>query len=1022
MAVIGLASIGLPVAAAGHAGASVPVASHRFGAPTSVHRVAPRPRESVLAMAARAKIASVQPASVAPVSQLFPACYGDSRNISGFGGSLRPASFGAFYSCTHHAWTFEVQTADTWAKNSLGVWGVFIDTDGNFNDSCGGFEYLAFVEQTPTTGDFTGGVQASTGDPTGQNCTFGNVIPGTITITGNSAAISFAWTAINSSPSLAWNGLLQNRTEEMNGGGDEVPNANFVDGPLTGGILDSIPGPTPSACTAPGPNGPQSATTSDSHRAVVALRRAGFANVHDYGEGVVAFTGDSARAEKALSAAGVGVRISRSEPFTPAGGTTTAPDDTNFGSQWNLAAINATGAWAVTTGSNVVVADVDTGVDFTQSDLSSPQLVPGIDETGATPVGINYASGNTDSDGHGTAVAGAIAAATNNSNLLASLGWNTSVMPVKVDFTNAQVDSQIAAGIDWAADNTTNPVRVINLSLGGPCPDAAVQTAIQHAQSKGILVVAAAGNEALSAGFDPTPSDLAYNDAPSYPAAFSGVLAVGATGRDGSRAAYSNTGPYVAVMAPGGSADGTAADDISLLKSGGTTTTEAGTSFAAPQVAAAAALILSVNPALTPSQISELITGSAGDLGPPGADIEYGNGILNASAALADTPSATSGYGTFYSLAPSRILDTRHGLGAPQAKVGTGNSINVTVDGRGAIPATGVAAVVLNVTVTDPTAPSFVTVWPTGQTRPNASNINFTAGQTVPNLVTVKVGSGGQVSLYNSAGSTDLIADVAGYYGDGSAAAGSTFVPLSPDRLLDTRTTGGPVAGGATRNLAVAGASGVPVPSDATAVVVNVTVTGPTAKSYVTAYPQGASSPPTASNLNFIAGQTVPNLVTVEVGSGGGVSFFNEAGSVQVIVDLEGYFTAIGNAGGSRFFPVVDHRIVDTRANIGGFFTPIGAGQAIAVAATGHGGVIDGAAALVMNTTATGPTAVSYLTVYPNGTTRPNASNLNFVTGLTVANLVSGKIGTGGDVDLYNRVGSVQAIADVAGWYGAPGT
>ncbi|HEY5173160.1 MAG TPA: hypothetical protein VIK54_15655, partial [Acidimicrobiia bacterium] len=215
---------------------------------------------------------------------------------------------------------------------------------------------------------------------------------------------------------------------------------------------------------------------------------------------------------------------------------------------------------------------------------------------------------------------------------------------------------------------------------------------------------------------------------------------------------------------------------------------------------------------------------------------------------------------------------------------------------------------------------------------------------------------------------------------------------------------------------------GVPVPPAATAVVLNVTVTSPTAKSYVTAYPEGVNPRPTASNLNFVARQTVPNLVTVQVGSGGGVSFFNEAGSVQVVVDLEGYFTNVGNAGGSRFFPVVDHRILDTRANIGGFFNPIGAGQAIAVAATGQGGVIDGAAALVMNTTATRPTAVSYLTVYPNGTTRPNASNLNFVTGLTVANLVSGKIGTGGDVNLYNRVGSVQAIADVAGWYGAPGT
>src|SRR5207247_7160663 len=112
------------------------------------------------------------------------------------------------------------------------------------------------------------------------------------------------------------------------------------------------------------------------------------------------------------------------------------------------------------------------------------------------------------------------------------------------------------------------------------------------------------------------------------------------------------------------------------------------------------------------------------------------------------TPSAVGGYGTFYRLAPSRILDTRIGLGAPQNKVGAGKSINVTVDGRGGIPATGVAAVVLNVTVTGPTAPSFVTVWPTGPPRPTASNINFTKGQTVPNLVTVQVGCGGRGRLF----------------------------------------------------------------------------------------------------------------------------------------------------------------------------------------------------------------------------------------------------------------------------------
>ncbi len=332
-------------------------------------------------------------------------------------------------------------------------------------------------------------------------------------------------------------------------------------------------------------------------------------------------------------------------------------------------------------------------------------------------------------------------------------------------------------------------------------------------------------------------------------------------------------------------------------------------------------------------------------------------------------------------------------------------------------------------TVTGPTAPSFVTVWPTGQTRPNASNINFKANQTVPNLVTVKVGQvPGQlagttdldVSLFNSAGSTDLVADVAGYYGDGTDAAGSTFVPVSPQRLMDTRTGGGSLGPGGARDLTVGGVNGVP--ADAKAVVLNVTVTGPTAPSFLTVYPQGTSTP-NASNLNFVRGQTVPNLVTVQLGPTGAVTFFNMFGSTQVIADLEGYFTAEGDTSGSHFFPLVNHRILDTRTNMGGISAPIGAGQTKAVAVVGQGGVIDGAAAVVMNTTVTAPTAPSFLTVYPAGSSEPTASNLNFVPGLTVANLVSSGIGTGGNVSVSNQFGTVQTIADVAGWYGtAPGT
>jgi hypothetical protein len=137
----------------------------------------------------------------------------------------------------------------------------------------------------------------------------------------------------------------------------------------------------------------------------------------------------------------------------------------------------------------------------------------------------------------------------------------------------------------------------------------------------------------------------------------------------------------------------------------------------------------------------------------------------NASAASAPfVYDLVSFDGTFHPLSPARILDTREGNGAPKAKVGPGRTVALQVTGRGNVPANGVSAVVMNVTVTEPTAPSVLTVWPTGEPQPNASNLNYVAGQTVPNLVVVKVGTGGKVNLRNLSGSTHVVADVVGWY------------------------------------------------------------------------------------------------------------------------------------------------------------------------------------------------------------------------------------------------------------------
>ncbi|MDP1805502.1 MAG: fibronectin type III domain-containing protein, partial [Acidimicrobiales bacterium] len=259
------------------------------------------------------------------------------------------------------------------------------------------------------------------------------------------------------------------------------------------------------------------------------------------------------------------------------------------------------------------------------------------------------------------------------------------------------------------------------------------------------------------------------------------------------------------------------------------------------------------------------------------------------AASSAVTPSSGA---RFSPLPPARVLDTREGNGAPLAKVAPNSSIDLQVAGRGGVPASGVSAVVLNVTVTETTALSFLTAWPAGEARPLASNLNFVAGQTVPNLVLVKVGTGGKVSLFNYAGSTHVIADVSGWYGASGGAEGSRYHPVDPSRLLDTRTgLGGLLAQliplGAL-DLQVTGRGGVPA-TGVSAVAVNVTVTEPAGGGYLTTWPTGVLAP-LASNLNFVPAQTVANLAVVQVGSDGKISFFNGGGGVHVIADVAGWF------------------------------------------------------------------------------------------------------------------------------------
>jgi hypothetical protein len=344
-----------------------------------------------------------------------------------------------------------------------------------------------------------------------------------------------------------------------------------------------------------------------------------------------------------------------------------------------------------------------------------------------------------------------------------------------------------------------------------------------------------------------------------------------------------------------------------------------------------------------------------------------------------------------------RVLDTRTGTGP----VGAGQTVALDLSAR--VPANA-TAVVLNVTAVAPTAATFVTVFPHGQARPVASNLNVVAGDVRPNLVTVALGTGRTVDLYNHAGTVHLLADLAGYYAPG---AGALYTATLPSRRLDTRQEGGPLGPGGTRVLDLTGA----VPAGATAVTLNLTATGATASTFVTAWPAGTTRP-TASNVNLNAGGTRPNLVTVALGAGDRLSLYNLAGQVDLVVDVTGFHTPAFGAG---FVPLSPSRVLDTREGHG----PVHAGYPVVIEPGTR--VPAGTTAVLLNVTGVGATGSTYVSVWSGeDTPGSSASVLNLSAGETAANLAAVALSPSRQVTAHNFWGSAHVVADLAGAFVLP--
>ena len=305
------------------------------------------------------------------------------------------------------------------------------------------------------------------------------------------------------------------------------------------------------------------------------------------------------------------------------------PNDEYYQHQWNFDAINMESAWQSSTGSGTIVAVIDTGIAY--EDYGAYEQAPDLVNT-CFVQGYDFINGDThanDDNAHGTHVAGTIAQSTDNVEGVAGIAFDACLMPVKVlNSRGSGTYAQIADGIYYAANNHAD---VINMSLGGVYASDILEDAVIYAYNKGVVIVAAAGNENVAQV--------------GYPAAYDNVIAVGASDYDNNRAPYSCYGPDLDIVAPGGNTNvdlnGDGYSDGILqntFKSRKPTDFSyyfyQGTSMASPHVAGVAALILSLDPTLSSDSVFAILTTSSSDLGDEGWDVNHSYGLLDAQAAL----------------------------------------------------------------------------------------------------------------------------------------------------------------------------------------------------------------------------------------------------------------------------------------------------------------------------------------------------------------------------------------------------
>ena len=355
-------------------------------------------------------------------------------------------------------------------------------------------------------------------------------------------------------------------------------------------------------------------------------------------------------------------------------------------------------------------------------------------------------------------------------------------------------------------------------------------------------------------------------------------------------------------------------------------------------------------------------------------------------------PSATA-------LSPTRVLDTRSGIGAARGRLNPGAVIAL------AIPAAanaGASAVLVNLTATDALAAGYVTAWPCNEAMPPTSVLNFTPSHAVPNLVAIKFPPAG-LCLASSA-PVHLLGDVQGWF------TGTTdFQGTTPSRLLDTRQTRNPLGAMVERRLRVTGIGGIP--STAAAAALNLTVVNPAQAGYVVAYPCGQSTD--SSTVTFRAGETVANLTFVAL-AGGDICLVSSV-ATDIIVDSFGWTNSA-----NELRVKSPARVIDTRQAAQWPYVALSAGNQLEVRIAGKSGVPNDASAALLTVTAVDGTAGGYVTAWPCDQTKPDSSVLNLWPGVLRSNLALLKLSlTNGSICVQSTTydGSpLHVIVDAVGW------